>query len=148
MVDVSQLLKLKARDAEDLAVISALLQDALVPPGDIDYLPGEASLVMAANRYRWEAVGEDEKGERILSGLAFAHVTGVQRRGMDLAERGAFYNLLSVGEVEGQARAGDEMMVQLTFSGGAAIRLTLSGLLCTLEDFGEAWPTVWRPHHD
>ena len=142
------MLKLQARDGEDLAVISTLLQDALVPPGDIEYLAQAASFVLAANRYMWEAHGSDEdRAERIVCGLAFANVTSVRRRNLDLLERGAFYDLLSLDLVDGDADVGGPI-VQLTFAGEAAIRLEMSDLLCTLEDFGEAWSAGWRPHHD
>lgn len=143
-----KLLKLEARDGEDFAVISALVQDALVPPGDIDFIVAENLFVLAANRFRWEenakggnVHGEGRSGERILCGLAFANVTSVQRRGIDLVDRSIFLELLAV-----ELTAPD--LVQLTFAGEAAIRLQMSELSCTLEDFGETWPTVWRPHHD
>ena len=98
------MLKLQARDGEDLAVISTLLQDALVPPGDIEYLAQAASFVLAANRYMWEADGSGkDRAERIVCGLAFANIVSVKRRDMDLLARGKFYNLLAV-ELEPTAK--------------------------------------------
>ena len=47
-------LKLRAEDAEDLTVVSACLQDALVPVGDLTYLAHEQAFVGVFNRYRWE----------------------------------------------------------------------------------------------
>ena len=52
-------LKLRARDRGDLEVISALLQDALVPLVDVSYLPREKRFVLVANRFRWP---EAERG--------------------------------------------------------------------------------------
>jgi len=137
-------LKLQARDDDDLAVISSLLQDALVPLGDIEFLTDAGIFVMAANRYRWEADDPALAGERTLCGVAFANVTGVQRRNLAPLDRGTFYNLLSVERDDGSAN----MAVTLTFSNEAAIRLRVSALSCSLEDFGEAWPAGWRPQHD
>ena len=47
-------LKLRAVDADDIAVMSACLQDALVPVHDMRFLAGEASFVLVANRFCWE----------------------------------------------------------------------------------------------
>src|ERR1051325_4571288 len=81
-------LRLRAEDAEDLAVISACLQDALVAVRDLAYDPGAAMFVLVANRFRWEAcrsdsgragIGQDgsPRGgtfERVLCGVSFANV--------------------------------------------------------------------------
>ena len=73
-------LKLRAEDAEDLAVISAILQDALVPVGEMAYLPEEQRFVLVANRFRWEprrrARRTPQTFERTLSGLRIDGVTG------------------------------------------------------------------------
>jgi hypothetical protein len=61
------LLKLVALDPDDLAVVSAHLQDALISVGDIAYLPGERRFALAAKRFDWEA----EQPQRRLSGLHF-----------------------------------------------------------------------------
>ena len=47
-------LKIIARDAEDLTVVSACLQDALIPLNEMRYLPQERRFIMVANRFRWE----------------------------------------------------------------------------------------------
>lgn len=138
------LLKLSASDDKDLAVVSGALQDAIVPIGDIDFQPETGIFVLVANRYRWEA-GAREPGARINAGLSFSRVVDVKRRGIDFRDRGAFLNLLAI-TCEPDA-GGDGPTVQLTFSGDTAIRLQTTGLLCHLEDFGEAWPTQWRPEH-
>ena len=49
-----QPLKLRARDREDFAVVSAVLQDALVPVVDMAWLPQESRFALVANRFRWE----------------------------------------------------------------------------------------------
>src|SRR5262245_62749767 len=103
----TSLLKLSARDAEDLAVVSACVQDALVPIGEMTYLPAEHAFVLALNRFRWDRVDPNapestppsrasgppkdaafwdpsDRGpayERVMSGLRFEHVASVQTRG-------------------------------------------------------------------
>jgi hypothetical protein len=47
-------LKLRAYDREDFAVVSAVLQDALVPTIDMAWLPDEQRFACVANRFRWE----------------------------------------------------------------------------------------------
>ena len=145
MSDGPALLRLKAVDADDLAVMSGALQDAIVPIGDLGFAPGDSQFVFAANRYRWEAGSTDGAGERINCGVTVSNVVRVRRRGIDLKDRAAFLNLLSLAVVENPQ--GDGPFVDLTFSADAAIRLETTGLLCHLEDFGEPWPTPWRPRH-
>lgn len=142
------LLKLAATDEADLAVISGALQDAILPIGDIGFEPEDKRFVFVANRFRWEAgerSGAGENAERIHAGVTFSNVTEVKRRGIDFTARGSFLNLLAISCAPDAG--GDGPTVQLTFSGDTAIRLQTTGLLCHLEDFGEAWPTRWRPKH-
>ena len=48
-------LKLIALDREDIEVVSAHLQDAVVKAADIRWRPAEKRLVIALNRFDWEA---------------------------------------------------------------------------------------------
>ena len=145
------LLKLKAVDGADLQVIAGALQDAIVPVLDIAYDAGECCFMFAANRFRWEhssaatADTTDPAGERVHCGVSFANVQNVQRKGIDRVRPGSFLNLLTVSL---QARPdGAGPVIELTFSGDAAIRLETTGLLCHLEDFGEPWPAQRHPQH-
>lgn len=61
MTDTPQLLKLTAFDNEDLAVVSAAMQDAIVKTGEMTYLPGEKRFAMVANRFAWEVNAERDK---------------------------------------------------------------------------------------
>lgn len=57
-------LRLLARGQEDLQIIAACLQDALVPLADVLYQKREKRFVMVANRFRWELLEpEDEAAE-------------------------------------------------------------------------------------
>lgn len=157
-------LKLRATDQDDLSVIAACLQDALVPIGDMTFQPENRRFVLVANRFRWEAArpgdpaadevepaGADETSdvsydaasrsrfERTNCGLRFERVTAVRTRGVDLRDRGQILELLTL-------RHENDRLV-LVFAGGATIVLELDGLQCFLEDIGEPWPTWWRPAH-
>ncbi|MFM8991549.1 MAG: DUF2948 family protein, partial [Alphaproteobacteria bacterium] len=47
-------LKLRALDDEDLGVVSAFLQDAIVPLAEVEFVPGEKRFALVASRFRWE----------------------------------------------------------------------------------------------
>lgn len=132
-------LSLLARDVHDLAVISSMLQDAIVPVADMIYLEKEESFILAVNRFRWETQADDAAGERVNAGLRFDRVQRVQFRNIDREHRERFAAILSI--------AYDSGVVIVQFSGDGAVRLEVSELLCALSDFDEAWPTIWRPEH-
>ena len=132
--------KLRARNAEDMAVISALLQDGLVPIGDIGLMPDGNGFVMALTRYRWER----DTRERIHAGLRFEAVDKVRYRGIDRKDRSQFLSFLAISYA-GDAAKG---VVEMQFAGGGVIRLDVGGLNCVLADFDESWPTLWTPRHD
>lgn len=152
------LLRLKARDEEDLRVLSAVLQDAIVPICDMGYQPAERRFVMIANRFRWEEADREPPApraangdgptpdveapyERINCAVRFEGVDHVCCRSLNLKDRTQMLSVLAV-EPAGQGT------VLLHFAGGACVKLTVSALDCRLEDLGEAWPTVLRPCHD
>jgi hypothetical protein len=137
-------LKLRAEDAEDLAVISACLQDALVAVRDLAYVPEDRAFLFVANRFRWEnglSPAPGEAGfERTLCGITFSEVAAVSYNGFRRSEDGRILSLLAI-RPEGGA-------VHLEFSGGATIRLEVARILCLAKDLGEPWPTQWQPRHD
>src|SRR5205807_2162181 len=91
-------LRLRAEDAEDLAVISACLQDALVSVRDLAYDRGARRFVFVANRFRWEGRDPGEEGapfERTLCGVAFDEIDGVAYRGFHRSEEDRILPLLA-----------------------------------------------------
>jgi len=138
-------LKLRAADAEDLAVVSAILQDALVAVGEMAYLPEEHRFVLVANRFRWEGrPGSRRKDlERTLTGLCIDGVTAVRRRGFHPRDTDRILSLLAL-RVDSDERPA---VMTLDFAGGSSIRLEVERLLRHLDDLGEPWPTRWRPKH-
>jgi hypothetical protein len=129
-------LKLRARDAEDLAVLSAMLQDALVPIADMVYLTEDKRFVLALNRFRWDDPGEPSRTHALLT---VQHVTRVQTKGLDRRRRDRIHNLLSV-TFDGEA-------LLATFAGSGTLRLETAELDCLLEDVGEPWPAQAVPAH-
>jgi hypothetical protein len=139
-------LRLRAEDREDLAVISACLQDALVAVADLAYDAERRNFLLVANRFRWECQPSPDSGggvefERILCGLSFEGVESVAYRGFRRTEHDRILSLLAIGSDEtGTA-------IDLAFAGGVTIRLAAAAIRCRLRDFGEPWPTNWQPDH-
>ena len=142
-------LKLRAESTDDLRVVAACLQDAIVPVADVEYLAAERAFVLVANRFRWEsdgpAAGAEAQYERVLCGVTFDDVGSVRSRNIDRSQPGGFLNLLTI-EAASDEDAG--WAIELTFSHNACVRLLADRLSCRLEDFGEPWPTQWRPQHE
>jgi len=141
-------LKLRAEDADDLAIISACLQDALVAVRDLAFVPQDRTFLMVANRFRWEGAVRRKHGEaayqRVLCGITFRAVAGVSYIGFRRSENDRILSLLTIR----WWRDGEEGTIRLEFSGGAAIRLDVARISCHAQDLGEPWPTQWQPEHD
>lgn len=146
MADVAKPLRLLAHDAEDLAVLSAALQDAVAKIGDIRWDAQARTLTIACNRFRWEALGQRAKsGERVRSALQFGDVAGVQARNLRRDAKGAVVELLSIGfEAAEEAPAG---VVTLTFAGGGDMRVSVDCLDVALADVSDPWSTPRTPGH-
>ncbi len=129
--------RLRAADARDLAVISALLQDALVPLADMAYLKDERYFVLAVNRYRWD---DPEEPSRTHALVGFRQVDRVQSRSLRRTDPTRILNLLTVTYADG--------VVQAEFAESGSLRLHVSELECLLEDVGEPWPAVAQPRHE
>jgi hypothetical protein len=141
--DTTVPLRLRARDADDLAVLSAALQDSIVPVHDITFLRPERSFIMALNRFCWEQpaqlVDGQEFWQRTLCGVRFQGVDAVQTRKLDLRDRALMLALLAVTAEEGG--------ILLTFADDVTLRLAGEGIDVLLEDRGEPWPTPQKPQH-
>ncbi len=135
-------LRLRAADAEDFGVLSACLQDALVPLAEIAFDAAAHEFLLVASRFRWEAVPEGNPappGERVGCVVRFTGVTAVRRRGLDLRARAEILSLLTI-EIQTGA-------LVLHFAGDAAIRLEGAAIACGIADLGEPWPAAARPRH-
>ena len=145
-------LKLIALDSEDLAVISAHLQDAVLKIGDMAYLPRERRFVAVANRFDWSsATGADgaERSQRNdlirrQSGLRFERVISAKVQGLDLTKKNEVVSVLAVRFEETTAPGGH---VTLVLAGGGAVRLEVECIEAELKDLGAAWRTKRMPRH-
>lgn len=139
-------LKLIALDSDDLQIVSAHVQDAVVKAVDLDYRAGEKRFVVAMNRFAWEARGGffRKRNERRRSVLHFDRVLAVQTSGFSRDDPDEVLSLLAIRFFESEAPAG---AVELTFAGGAAVRLDVECLEARLADLGAAWAARSRPAH-
>ncbi len=143
-------LKLRAVAAEDVEVLSTLLQDGLVAASDLHYDKGEASFVMVINRFCWEQANEGEseiKPNRCLCGLMVGHVKNVSQRGFS-ARVSQFYNLLSITYEETKENEKTVNRLTFTFSDGYDIRLDLDKLAFFVQDIAAPHPGLARPNHN
>jgi hypothetical protein len=149
-------LKLIALDAEDLSVISAHLQDAVLRVGDMAYLPNEKRFVAMTNRFDWAKANagpskspknSSDRLERRRAGLRFERVNSAKVHGFDLKDKKAALALLAVTFEPASPNETPEGDVTLTFSGGAAIRLSVECIEAELKDLGSAWTARRSPEH-
>jgi hypothetical protein len=142
-------LKLIALDAEDLAVVSAHLQDAVMKVGDLAFLPREKRFAAVTNRFDWaDAIEHDAaRGKRYArrrAALRFERVLGAQVHGLDLKNKGAVTSLLAISFEPGDPPAGQ---VTLQFADGGAIRLNVECIEAELRDLGPVWQAKSKPKH-
>jgi len=138
-------MKLIALDRDDIEVVSAHVQDAVVKVADILWRPAEKRLIVALNRFDWESAnGSEPCYRRRRSALRFDRVLACKCRQVSPREKDAVLNLLAVEFTESSSPAG---VVTLLFSGGGALRLEVECLECELADLGPTWITGACPEH-
>jgi len=142
----SQLLKLIAKDSDDIQVVSAILQDAIAPVCDMAFQETEKNFVMVVHRLRREAVGDPAQPdaglglERICCAVNLHGVDKAQLQGVTLTDQGQMLDLLAI--------LLEDSALTFIFAAGAKIRLQLQDWSMLIEDFGEAWPAQCKPCHE
>jgi hypothetical protein len=138
-------LRLLAEDADDLAVISAALQDAVAQVGDLEWDARGRRFTLALNRYRWEAPGV-LLGGRVRAGLQFSSVLAVKSRNLRREAPDAVVELLAVSFAPGDEAPGGE--IRLAFAGGGDLVLTVECVDAALADVSAPWATPSTPAHE
>lgn len=128
-------LYLGAQDAEDLKVISSLVQDAVLPVSEISWQPGHNRLAFLLNRVRWEdqpaAERRQRPPERVQSVLVIDGVQKVGSQGISKQDKEVILSLLSI-EVESDDQGPKALL--LTFSGDGALRAQVEAVEVQLRD--------------
>jgi hypothetical protein len=131
---VTAQLKLIALDADDLAVISAHVQDARLQAADIIWRQREKRLVVGMSRLDWEQTMAGETApRRLIAALRFDRVLSCKSRNMDSAAPEAALELIGIEFHPGEAPGGSAVLM---FSHGGALRLDVECLECELTDLG------------
>ncbi len=138
-------IKIAALDEEDLAVISAHLQDAVFAVGDLRWMKKTGKLSFVANRYVHFG-SKAGTGERRLCGVQISRVRRVSARNITMTDKSAIVSLLAMTFIADDEAP--EGTVELSFAGGGAVRAEVECIEIAMADLSEAWPARARPDHD
>ncbi|MBA4805433.1 MAG: DUF2948 family protein [Brevundimonas sp.] len=131
-------LRLLAEDADDLQIISAALQDAVLRPVDIVWEPAARRVTLALSRFCWEC-----GGTRVMSAMQFGDVLAVKSRRLPRGPEQAL-ELLAIDFAPGEPPGG---AVMLMFAGGGDLRIDVECLDAVLTDLSDRWPAGAAPVH-
>lgn len=143
-------LALIARDAEDLAVMTALVQDAVLTRADMRWEPRRRRFSMLLNRFRWEDRTRAERAgrpyERVRAVLVVEDVQAAAVQGLDLTDRDRVLSLLTMSFTPGDDGAGRLVLV---FAGDGAVALEVECIELALRDVTRPYaaPARQAPRH-
>jgi hypothetical protein len=149
MAEPAKALKLIALDKDDLDVISAHLQDAILKVGDMAYLQRERRFAVILNRFDWEKAhasgnGKRNTHERRQTALRFERVLKARLQNIRLEAKRDVLELLAIQFEPAETPAG---RVTLVFAGGGAVQLEVECIEAELKDLGPTWRTRNQPAH-
>lgn len=134
-------LRLQAMDADDIQVVSSLLQDAVFPMAEMSWQPTKRRFSLLLNRFRWEdqaqAVAQGRRFERTRTMLVVDSVLSVASNGIDRGQKDMVLSLLSIEFQPSDDGAGK---LEITLAGDGAIALEVECLDISLQD-------VTRPYN-
>ncbi len=140
-------LNLGAQNADDVQVLSALVQDAIFPITEMKWQAKQRRFGLLLNRFRWE---EGEHGkiapERVQSILVVENVLSVSSQGVDRSEKDMVLSILTTTFEAGDDGSGDMV---LTLAGDGAIRLSVEAIEVTMKDVTRPYkaPSKQAPKH-
>ena len=139
-------LKLIARSVQDLKVVSAHLQDAIVNVADIANLKKNKIVLLQLNRFMWEDVekGVFRKNKRIRSILKFDNVSKVLSKNIEQAKKENFLDFLTI---ETTQMPDNNYEMKIVFAGDSILKIISEVIEVTLDDQGDAWDTKNMPKH-
>ena len=139
-------LKLIANSEEDLRVISAHLQDAIVSTKDIAHLKSNRIFLLQLNRFMWEDIekGVFRKNKRIRTFLKFDNVLKVSSKNIKQKNTSRFLDFLTI---ESNLLDDKSYEINLIFSGDSIIKVNSEVIDVTLDDQGLPWESKTTPKH-
>jgi hypothetical protein len=140
-------LKLLATSDEDLKVIAAHLQDAILSVKDAANLKKNRIFLIQLNRFMWEDVekGVFRKNKRIRTMLKFDNVISVLSKNINAKEDKKFLDFLTI---ESFLLPDKSYEIKLIFSGNSVIKIKAEVIDVTLDDQGSPWESKTQPKHD
>ena len=137
---------LRALEAADVPVISALIQDAVFPITEMTWAKSKRRFAILLNRYRWERPGAAPKPERVQSVLVVEDVAAVRSQGVDRAETELVLSCLAIEWTAGEDGQGT---LTLILAGDGAVALDVEALEVTLKDVTRPYmaPSGRTPDH-
>ena len=139
-------LKLIARTEEDLKVVSAHLQDAIVNTANIANLKKNKIFLMQLNRFMWEDVekGVFRKNKRIRTVIKFENVIKVISKNINQSKKDKFLDFLTIETIK---MPDNNYEMKIVFAGDLAIKVISEVIEVTLDDQGSAWNSKNMPKH-
>jgi len=139
-------LKLLATSDEDLRIVAAHLQDAIVSTQDIASLRKNRIFLIQLNRFMWEDVekGVFRKNKRIRTVLKFDNVISVLSRNINTKKK----NFLDFLTIESNLLTDKSYEIKLIFSGDSVIKIKTEVIDVTLDDQGSPWESKTQPKHN
>lgn len=139
-------LRLMVADADDLKVLSTVLQDAIAKVGDFAHIPAQRRFAFVANRFVWEDAADKKRGPfvRVRAGCHFDDVLNVRQMNLRHDSKDGVLDLLAIGF---EPKTDGTGAVTLDFAGGGAIRLDVESINAQLADLSEPWLVRSRPDH-
>lgn len=143
-------LVLRAEDAQDLTVISTLVQDSVLAVTDISYEVRPRRFALLLNRFRWEdaelARRDARAYERVRSVLLISDVLRVQSDGIQRDDKDLVLELLALSWQPAQDGAG---RLLLEFAGDGTLALDVECLNVDLRDVTRPYaaPSGKMPQH-
>jgi len=134
-------LKLMAESADDMQIVSAVLQDAIVRVADIRLDLSGQTLTLIVNRF----MHETDKSKRVKSGLRFHNILSMKAKGINRADPDAFLVMLSVNYEADKKKPSGEIV--LVFAGGGELRARAEYLETMLVDYSNIRETNSEPMH-
>lgn len=136
---------LRALEAADVPVISALVQDAVFPITEMRWDKNRRRFALLLNRFRWE-LADGGTPERVQSVLAVEDVQNVSSQGIDRNDPDVVLSLLALEWAPSDDGMG---RLSLILAGDGAIALDVEALEVTLRDVTQPYGAVSgkAPHH-
>ncbi len=139
-------LRLKALDADDLQVVSALVQDSVLPASEMTWSRKDGRFGLLLNRFRWEDPATTRSAERVQSVLCIENVMKVRSRDVPQGDKDMVLSVLAIGFEPGEDGTGT---VKLILAGDGEVEIEVEALEVLLRDVTRPYgaPSGHAPQH-